>query len=970
MQTSLFAKLLFLLVAILLGVSQELPAQDTEREAQHDVIGSIRSLREYFVSENRQKVAFDVSGQLTYCGHREIHLQTGKLALAIRMDPRMAERLSKLQIGALLRVQGVTLPSQRRVKAQHVSIEDPSQTIESSESGLEPGEKRAKILSYCSVTARVESILRRPGNTLVRLNMQNMDYAALYANIAESADNETLLSLLGKEVVVSGTLRQPQQGRYDLMVSDFRQLQETGRSRKDLDSLVAQRGWHVITGHCYYAEAKRALWLETESGELARAFRGFPDDVHYGDILRVYGRKSERQSAAAKQTVMTGMLIDVLDNRLPESIPQDFALDVETALTTPPLPSRVRVSGKVLNKRMSQGICIYLIDSQGVKTQAFVIASGRAGKREPDRGDVATFVGVPEWNRDKLPGEADLRLFVGRPEDAKIKVSPLLIDRKSLLTLIGIASLLLVGGLVWVQSLRSQVELRTQRLSAVTTHLEASFEAVQEAILLTDNLGNVVRVNTHFKSLFGFTPMVGSSADACIDSIAGCLADQAPLHKVVKSLASSNQVTTQSSVQLSEENRVLNIYASPITESNGTRHGCLWSFRDITNQRRLERELLQAQKMEAIGQLSGGVAHDFNNLLTVLSTNLSLLEDHVRESEPGTSVNTSEFSAPMEMAIQQGASLTRQLLGFARDSKLQVSHSDANQLVQRVYNLVHRTLDSTIQLSLVLEPKPLWIEVDETRLEQVLLNLCINARDAIDSHGAICLRTRLIPAPREQEQVVSIEVEDDGQGMRPATQQRVFEPFFTTKERSRGTGLGLSTALGVIEQLGGKIEFQSEWQKGTTFRISLPASQFQAASTGLLPYHEPQQNFVARHVLLVDDELALRTAGQTLLERLGHTVITAGNGREAIECLRENEHIEVVLLDLTMPEMTGIEACQYIRQQWPSLPVIICSGYSSMRLSPLDMDEQIEFLPKPFKASQLGSTIERATGKQQTRHDS
>ena len=359
--------------------------------------------------------------------------------------------------------------------------------------------------------------------------------------------------------------------------------------------------------------------------------------------------------------------------------------------------------------------------------------------------------------------------------------------------------------------------------------------------------------------------------------------------------------------------------------------------------------------MEAIGQLSGGIAHDFNNLLTIIRGSLMMMKIALKTNKPET-----EFAESAEAAIDRAAELTQHLLDFSRRSTLQLQVIDANILLKQVYLMIKRSIGSSIEFKFEPSPKPAFINVDVTRLEQVLINLCINARDALPSTGG---RIQLKVERIDRLDSTVILVEDNGSGMSQEVQQKMFEPFFTTKQTGCGTGLGLSMAIGVVEQLGGRIECQSELGRGTTFQISLPlegdliSAQKNEA--------EAEASIQPLRVLLVDDEDQIRKLGHAILNSLGHQAVTAANGREAINLLAIDQEFDAVLLDLTMPLMSGKEAFQEIRRKWPSLPIAISSGYLVTVEDWVDdnLGAPPSILPKPYKPAELNSHLRMLVNK-------
>ena len=403
--------------------------------------------------------------------------------------------------------------------------------------------------------------------------------------------------------------------------------------------------------------------------------------------------------------------------------------------------------------------------------------------------------------------------------------------------------------------------------------------------------------------------------------------------------------------------RFLDIAYYPSFEEDNSVSGVV-SGRDITPIRKLEDQLFQDQKMEAIGTLAGGIAHDFNNLLMGIQGRTSLMMTEVDESHP-----YSEHLKGIEKHIKRAVDLTQQLLGFARGGKYQVQTLDMKHLVQNQVQMFKRTRKE-IAIHEKYAPDPGAVEGDQGQIRQVLLNVFIKAWHAMPGGGDIFVETEKIhlepdvalPIEVTPGPYVKISITDSGVGMDEAIRRRIFEPFFTTREMGRGTGLGLASAYGIIRNHGGFITVDSEVGHGSTFSIILPASQRQ------LPAPKERLETAipgAGTVLLVDDEQMVLEVGRKMLERLGYSVIVASNGMEAIELYSSQKHlIDLVILDMIMLGMSGKEVCEAITEENPKIKVILSSGYS--------MNEQVNeimrigcqgFLQKPFNLTSLSAKV-------------
>ncbi len=345
---------------------------------------------------------------------------------------------------------------------------------------------------------------------------------------------------------------------------------------------------------------------------------------------------------------------------------------------------------------------------------------------------------------------------------------------------------------------------------------------------------------------------------------------------------------------------------------------------------RMEGALRQAQRSEAVGQLTRGVAHDFNNLLSIVMGNVDLLERSLPSDE-----KTLGRLATMRAAAERGATLTGQLLAFSRRQPLLPRAADLNALVTGLRDLVQSAVGSRVRLQLRLQPDLSAVLIDPAQIELVILNLVINARDAMPQGGVLSIETSLVELPGTATRDgltpgpwVALTVRDTGTGMAPEIAGKAFEPFFTTKEIGRGSGLGLSQVHGVANQLGGGARIDSVPGQGTALHVYLPRATTDAVRLPELPARTPGDAVTAACVLVVDDDHAVRATTAALLAEIGYHVLEAGDGGEAMEVLEEEQPIHLLLTDVVMPGMTGPELARRARQKFPHLAVVFISGYS------------------------------------------
>ncbi len=381
---------------------------------------------------------------------------------------------------------------------------------------------------------------------------------------------------------------------------------------------------------------------------------------------------------------------------------------------------------------------------------------------------------------------------------------------------------------------------------------------------------------------------------------------------------------------------------------------------DVTEQKKLEEKLQQAKKMEAIGTLAGGVAHDFNNLLMGIQGNISLM---LLEKEEGDTLF--EEIKSVERCVESAAKLTKQLLGFARGGKYVIKATSLNDLIEKLTGMFQRT-HKNITFHETYQPGLWAVEVDQGQIEQVMLNLYLNACQAILDKGDLTVKTENVLIDKNTARsfdltagkYVKISIIDTGIGMDPQVRQRIFEPFFTTKEVGKGSGMGLASAFGIIRNHKGIIDCQSEKDKGSTFSIYLPATHFSVIE-------DSEETFVllkgSETILLVDDESVILDVGRRLLKELGYRVFIAGSGKSALKIFAAcHAEIDLVILDIVMPEMDGKEVYARMKQIKSDLQVLLASGYSmDWQARNMIEDGCNGFIQKPFKFNELSHQIRK-----------
>ncbi len=406
----------------------------------------------------------------------------------------------------------------------------------------------------------------------------------------------------------------------------------------------------------------------------------------------------------------------------------------------------------------------------------------------------------------------------------------------------------------------------------------------------------------------------------------------------------------------------------PVRNDSGQVESFEMIVEDVTERRALEAQLRQSQKMEAVGQLTGGIAHDFNNILTIILANADLLECDLPIGRPDLRAVLNETKE----AAHRGAALIRKLLGFSRRSKLEMKSVDLASLVGDMSGMLRRLLPENVEVH-VLAGNPIEnAHADSGAVEQILLNLATNARDAMPEGGRLTIEVKsdwlddgyhAIHPWVEPGSYVSITVSDTGIGMDEATKERIFEPFYTTKPPERGTGLGLAMIYGLVKQHKGHVHVYSELGRGTTIKVYFPvASEF--ARTSQLRRDEAEPEGGSERILVVEDELAIGRATRRALESHGYRVLMARDGEEALEIVRQRgSTIDLIVSDLVMPRLGGRQLYEALQSEGFSIPLMFTSGYAHRDIQECaELDQEVPFLHKPWTLAELLRAVRQALG--------
>jgi len=484
-------------------------------------------------------------------------------------------------------------------------------------------------------------------------------------------------------------------------------------------------------------------------------------------------------------------------------------------------------------------------------------------------------------------------------------------------------------------------------------------EANPDPVVVYDMEGKVTYFNMAFTNVFGWTleECFGKSMDVFVPT------DAWPKTKMmINKVSSGENFSGIETLRYTKEGNIIpvSISGAIYRDKNGNPMGSVINLRDISEQKELEIQFQQAQKMDAIGTLAGGIAHDFNNLLMGIQGCTSLMSFDIDSDHPSF-----EYLNRIENYIKNASSLTKQLLGFARRGKYEIKPTDVNDIVNKSSEMFGRT-KKEITIHKKCHPDIWAVEVDQPQIEQALLNLYVNAWQAMSGTGELYLQTENVilndndvkPYGVKPGRYVKISVTDTGVGIDENIQHRIFDPFFTTKEVSRGTGLGLASVYGIIKNHSGIIDANSKKGEGATFNIFLPASEKKIFKETMI-----QKEILkgSETVLLVDDEDMILDVGGDLLEKLGYEVLAAKSGIEAVEIYKKNQKkIDIVILDMVMPKMGGGDTYEKLKDIDPAIKVLLSSGYSIDGQAGKILSRGCDgFIQKPFDVKSISLEIRR-----------
>jgi PAS domain S-box-containing protein len=511
-------------------------------------------------------------------------------------------------------------------------------------------------------------------------------------------------------------------------------------------------------------------------------------------------------------------------------------------------------------------------------------------------------------------------------------------------------------------------EMRFRNL-ILSTQLDTSLDGIQ----VVDVLGRTISSNQRFADMWGIPSDVieSETEQHLLQRMIEKVVQPEEFERTRKQILKISFEETRSDIGL-KDGRMFDCYSAPMVSAEGEHFGRVWQFRDITARKleekkreMLEEQLRTSQKLEAIGSLAGGIAHDFNNMLSVILSYTTFVKEGLPEDH-----SVMNDLLEVQKAAERAAALTKSLLAFGRKQVLQPVTLSLNLIVSGMETMLRSLLGESIEAHVVLAPNLGLTRADPNQIEQVLMNLVINARDAMPSGGKLTIETanatmvegrtgpHLSVAPGSY---VVLTVTDTGCGMDEQTKNMIFEPFFTTKDKGKGTGLGLSTAFGIVKQTGGHISVYSTPGQGTTFEVHLPLNTSGSIPAPCHPPKVPKRSTGTETILVVEDEVALRKVATRTLEAAGYSVITAASGEEALQTATQHVgDIHLLLTDVIMPGMNGKMLAKELKKTRPTLEIVYMSGYTDSVLGKSGvLDRGTHFLAKPFIAADLARKVRR-----------
>ena len=671
-------------------------------------------------------------------------------------------------------------------------------------------------------------------------------------------------------------------------------------------------------------------------------------DLLPGTVLRIRGQRSTNEKGT------TSLVANYFEQLNLSSLSHPKTRSFKEAIAHFQPNQRIAIEGRPVRTYKVRGATILELEQDGqiIGVRIRKSAEQSLALVNPALAQRVRVIGVCSADKSANPDVA-FQMDVAQPELIELleqrsgPTKPILLIFTSLLAACVLA-------ILWIKSLQLQVAQKTRSAVEVSAQLRSSYDAIADGVLAMDNEQNVLAVNSEFLEITGYKLQVGDYVGDLARRLKKRLRDSEPLARNL--LAAIEHPETDESFQIELDHDQPNpihvhVHAAPIRTTDWDKPmGRLLVLRNETENRKLQAELQHSNKLDAIGRLVGGVAHDFNNILTVITANIQMSR---LVPDAKVSVVDRQLATAQDAAFG-GARIIRRLLTFSSKESFALRPHRINDIVHHMRELTSHTFDSTIEFKFEFDPVNPTVSVERTAVEQVLLNLYVNAKDAMPNGGVIRTVTHTRNSANTNQRWAMISVIDSGSGVPPEIQDKIFEPYFTTKGNDHGTGLGLPISYRVIRQHGGQLRYQNRSDGGSEFIIELPLVSAPEVKNKDAHKDVPHGQGT---ILVVDDEDNVRSAAELMLVHQGYKTIPAKNGSEAIALLEKNkESISAVLLDLSMPGMSGHEVLKEIKRRWADVPVVLCSGYFTDGIQNAAHGAHAT-VPKPYTAHKLVSTL-------------
>ncbi|MBW8887619.1 MAG: PAS domain S-box protein [Fibrobacteres bacterium] len=776
----------------------------------------------------------------------------------------------------------------------------------------------------------------------------------------------------------------------DALFDDFRDMAQQGGFRAVHSMPLTTRDGRLIgVLSIHFPTRRRPTDRETKFGEMYSRLAA--DSIEQAQLRLVAAREQAGRQAAEKKRIEQSLVMEAL-NRSATHLSAEHDLEkIVQAVTDGGREITGAAFGAFFHNQIDEkGESYQLYTLSGAPREAFanfpmprntpVFGPTFEGKgpvriddilKSPLYGQLAPHHGMPKGHlpvRSYLAVSVVSRtgtvlggLFYGHPEPGRFTEA----DEKNLTSLASQAAVAIDNANLYT-ALQKQIEQGRHRENSAR-HFAAIVESSNDAIISKDLNSTVLSWNKSAERIFGYSAeeMIGTSITRLIPENH---LNEEP--EILRRIQSGQTITHYDTIRRRKDGTLLNISltVSPIKDGTGKIVGASKIARDITDLKVAEEQLRQAQKMEAVGRLAGGVAHDFNNLLTSI---LGFVDMALAETDSESEV--AEYLEEVRKAGNRASTLTHQLLAYSRKQILAPRVVDLNESVMDLNKMLRRLIGEDLEFRTRLDPDLAKVKADPGQIQQVIMNLALNARDAMPSGGLLMIETENVYLDRayvgnHPEATtgphVQLTVTDTGMGMAPEILAHIFEPFFTTKEVGKGTGLGLSSVYGIVKQSGGSIAVDSHVGKGTVFRILFPAVDRKGHGLKEGPHQRKPgaEAHMDEIILLAEDESAVRKFLMAALKSHGYRVVEARDGADALEIGRKLQHIDLVLSDVVMPSMNGGKLATELKIIHPKAKFLFISGYTKDTVSMKDLGDGASFLQKPFTQGEILAKVREVLG--------